>query len=160
MVFGGCLSDWVAYAFFQIRTGSGSDSETDSNPEPASPSVDSSKSDSDSNISVGGGSFRDGLEGAGTSPVPVVVRSRWLNRGGSPLPLPCEKGRLCWVGPVGVWREGEVLTEVDETGWSAGGSGRGSEGGGAEDCTLEGAGDGGGGSEGLGPEGKGRFGRG
>ena len=68
----------------------------DSDPEPTSSSVDSSKSNFDSNISVGGGSFYAGvgLEGVETSPVPVEVRSRWLNRGGSPLPLPCEKGKL------------------------------------------------------------------
>ena len=161
LVFGGCLPDRVTGAFFQVGTSSGSDSETDSDPEPASPSVDSSKSDSDSNNSVGGCSFCDGvgLEGAGTSPVPVVVWSRWLNRGGSPLLLPCEKGRLRWVGPAGVWREGGVLTGVDETGWRAGGSGRGSEGGGSEDCTLERADGGGGGSEGPGLEGRGGFGR-
>ena len=89
MVFGGCLPDRVAGAFFRVETGSGSDSDTDSDPEPASLSVDSSKSDSESNISVGRGSFRDGvsLGGAGTSPVSVVVQSRWLNRGGSPLPF-------------------------------------------------------------------------
>ena len=88
--------DQVSSAFFLVGTGSDSDSETDSDSEPASPSVDSSKSDSNSNISIGGGSFRAGvgLEGAGTSPVLVVVRSRWLNRGGSPLPLPYKKGRL------------------------------------------------------------------
>ena len=137
------------------------DSETDSDSEPTSPSVDSSKSDSESNISVGGGSFRDGVGlRAGTSPISLVVRSRWLNRGGSPLPLPGEKGRLRWVGPARVWREGEVLTGVEEIDWRARGSGRGSEGGGAEDCTLEGADGGGGGSEGLSPEGRGGFGRG
>ena len=162
LVFGGCLSDRVAGAFFRVGTSSGSDSETDSDPELASPSVNSSKSDSDSNISVGGDSFCAGvgLEGAETSPVPVVVRSRWLNRGGSLLLLPCEKGKLHWVGPAGVWREGGILTRVDETGWRAEGSGRRSEGGGAEDCTLEGASGGGGGSEDPGPEGRGGFGRG
>ena len=94
--FGGCLLERVAGAFFLVGTGSGSDSETDSS-DPASPSVDSSRSDSDSRISVGGGSFRDeaGLEGAGASPVPGVVQSSWLSREGSPLPLPCEKGRFC-----------------------------------------------------------------
>ena len=95
LAFGGCLPDRVAGAFFRVGTGSGSDSEMNSDLDPASPSVDSSRSDSESSISVGGGSFRDGvgLERVGTSPIPVVVRSRWLNRGGSPLPLPCEKGR-------------------------------------------------------------------
>ena len=75
--FGGCLPNRVAGAFFLVRIGSGSDSETDSDPDPASPSVDSSRSDSESSISVGGGSFHDGagLEGAGASPVPRVVRN-------------------------------------------------------------------------------------
>ena len=93
--FGGCLSKRVAGAFFLVGTGFGLDSETNSS-DPTSPSVDSSGSDSDSRISVGGGSFRDGagLEGAGASPVPGVVQSSWLSREGSPLPLPCEKGRF------------------------------------------------------------------
>ena len=65
----------------------------DSKPEPASPSVNSSRFDSKSNISVGGGSFRDGVgfEGAGTSPVPVVVRSRWLNAEGLLFPFPIRR---------------------------------------------------------------------
>ena len=94
--FGGCLPNRVAGAFFRVGTGSGLDSETDSDPDPASPSVDSSRSDSESSISVEGGSFRNGagLEGAGASPVPGVVWSSWLSREGSPLPLPCEKGRF------------------------------------------------------------------
>ena len=60
------------------------------------------------------------------------------------------------MDPVGVWREGKGLTGVEEVG----GSDSGSEGGGADDCTLAGAVGGGGGSEGAVPEGRGGFGRG
>ena len=59
-------------------------------------------------------------------------------------------------GPTGVWREGKGLTRIEEIG----GSGRGSGGRGAEDCTLAGAGGGGGGSEGAVPGGRGGFRRG